>query len=402
VILLKKLLIAFSILFFVFSTSCLSYADESAMVKGNIDFGINLMNEIRTHEFDNNVIFSPIGLGQSLSALSNGAVGSTLDQINLVQGLNGYSESDINSFWKKTVNPKPYEYNKKMFIYTRSSLWVQNGYTFSPDFMGKITSFYPGFDLTYINFSDKYTPSAINSWVKSTTDRQVTNIISKKDVDKNTIIDLINVTYAKLAWKNEFPKELTKKGNFYLSNGKTTKALYMKTSGNFDYYENNFFQAVKVDLADPNLEAVFFLPKGTKTLMNIYRNMNGENYFDWSSKFQKKSLDLILPKMDLEYKKSFITEFKGIGVGSPFDQNDADFKRMFNVANFSFVSNEISDNFLKVDENGINKVVFDKSIKDSVNFDHPFLMVIVDKTTNAWILVASIENPHPEEWFEIL
>lgn len=356
------------------------------------------MNEIRTHEFDNNVIFSPIGLGQSLSALSNGAAGSTLDQINLVQGLEGNSESDINSFWKKTVGPKPYEYGKKMFIYTRSSLWVQNGYTFSPDFMTKITSFYPGFNLTYINFSDKYTPSAINSWVKSTTNHQVTNIISKKDVDKNTIMDLINVTYAKLAWKNEFPRNLTKKGNFYLSNGKTTKAIYMKTSGSFGYYENNFFQAVKVDLAYPNLEAVFFLPKGTKTLMNIYRNMNGENYFDWSSKFQKKSLDLILPKMDLEYRKPFITEFKGIGVGSPFNQNDADFKRMFNVANFSFVSNELSDNFLKVDESGINKTVFDKNIKDNVNFDHPFLMVIVDKTTNAWLLVASIENPQPDEW----
>ncbi len=400
--LLKRFLVFVYILLFTFALNRLSYADENQMIKGNIDFGIKLMNEVRNHEFDNDVIFSPIGLGQSLSVLANGAVGSTLDQINLVQELNGYSESEINSFWKKTVNPKPYELDKKMFIFTRSSLWVQNGFTFNPEYMKTINSFYPGFDLTYVNFSDKYTPSAINDWAKTSTNHQVKSIVSKKDVSKDTVLYLINITYAKIAWKNEFQKDLTKKGTFYLSNGQTAKALYMKTTGDFDYYENNIFQAVKVDLADPDLEAVFFLPKGTKTLMNIYKNMNGENYFEWSSKFKKKHLMLVVPKMDLEYKTSFIPEFKSIGVGAPFDQSYADFKNMFKVSNFAFVSNELSDSFLKIDEYGVNKTSFDKNVRDVVDFNHPFVMVIANKKTNAWLLLASIENPHPYEWFEIL
>ncbi|AWB10617.1 Serine protease inhibitor [Thermodesulfobium acidiphilum] len=397
----RKVLIFLNVLFFMLIVIPGAFADDSQLIKGNINFAIKLMNEVRNHEFDNNVIFSPIGLGQSLSVLSNGAVGHTFDELNLIQGFDGYNESDINYFWKNTVSPTPYTYDKKMFVFTRSSLWVQNGFTFDPKFMATINSFYPGFDLTYINFSDKYTPSAINDWVKTSTNHQVTSIVNKKDVSKDAMMYLINITYAKLAWKNEFPKNLTKKGTFYLSNGQSAKALYMKTTGNFDYYENDIFQAVKVNLADPDLEAVFFLPKETKTLMNIYRNMNGENYFNWSKQFKKRLLMVEIPKMDLEYKTSFIPEFKEIGVGDPFDQSYADFRKMFKIANFSFVSNEISDSFLKVDEYGLNKTIFDKNVKDVISFDHPFVMVIANKTTNAWLLIASIENPHPDEWFEI-
>ena len=308
-----------------------------------------------------NYMASPLSFRYALGLLLAGAEGETKTELLNALGVsseeemmgycldfNGYVdyfaaglERDVAEFreevergWIPADTPEPFR-----ALRVANSVWKANWIQedFKDAYMGAIERNYAA---EYRSFTPENAAEKINEWADVKTEHMIRKLLPDDYSADQLAVVLMNALYFKDSWESDFPKHLTKEGDFHTREGQTVKKDFMTTEDHFSYYE------------DEGTKLVILPMKGGVSMAFVLGSRDG--LADKISKASSENVRVTIPKIDLEtdFSSGELVDFlKDNGVSLAFDSDKADFSAM--IDHQVFVSDIIQKTRIKLDEEGV-------------------------------------------------
>ena len=293
---------------------------------------------------NNNICISPLSLYQSLSFLSNGAVGKTQEEI--FQVLIPKIKIDKKTQLLINVNNQQIQkyYNSK-----NGKVKLSNAIALKERLKKEFEKISKKYDISIIN---TMTVEAINKWSSEKTNGKITKIIDY--ISPLTKVIILNSIYFQVNWKYKFDTLKTVKRDFKNSNGEIVKVDTMINEySKIKYYEDNKIQMIELPYEDNNLSMIILLPKTQKFSSSLdYMKKEKSDITKNIKKLQfKKNIKLFLPKFEFEYGTNLNDVLKKMNMKLAFDSAKADFSKL-NYGSKLYVFQILQKSFIKIDESG--------------------------------------------------
>ena len=188
---------------------------------------------------DRNTLVSPLSVMTALSMTANGADGETLSQMENVLG--GIKLEELNEYLLGYYNGLYSADNCKLTI--ANSVWLRDGVKVKNLFLQDCADYYSA-QIYREPFSD-ITKDKINLWVKDNTDGMIKKIID--DIDKDTLMYLINAITFDAKWANKFKSTMT--ADFTNAKGETEKAEFLCDKRYAGYFKVKGGRGTVIDYA---------------------------------------------------------------------------------------------------------------------------------------------------------
>jgi len=369
---------------------------KNTLSESHNTFGFNLLKVIREKETNINIVISPSSIALALSMTYNGADNETKKAMAKALEIKGFDVEEVNrqnaALISDLQNPDP-----NVEISIANSIWGKQGEKFKLAFLDENDKYY-GAKIEYLDFSNPRSADTINTWISDKTKGKISQML-QPPLPSDIIMCLINAVYFKGIWTDEFDKKFTTYRDFYFSNTLKRKIPMMsKYEEDFNYLENNLFQAVYLPYGkNKRLRMFVFLPK--KNISNFVSNLNITNWNKWLSLFTEREGRLYLPKFKIEYDTSLKNPLTTLGMGIAFSTG-ADFTK---IAPNMLISEVAHSTFIEVNEQGTEAAAAtvvlmapggfseDKSFNMEVN--KPFFFAIEDSKTGEIIFTGIITEP---------
>ena len=353
--------------------------------------GLNIFKKCADEDKNKNVIISPLSIFTAFSLLSNGADGTTKDEINKTFYLNKDINSNMNSFINFIDQKNKDENTGYINIY--NSIWFDSKFKVADNFLNISKSYYNS-DVFKEKFSDNSTVNDMNKWVYKKSDGLIKKPFDKlTDNDKMLLVNLVNF---KGKWVSKFDNSKTKEDNFYLKDKSQVKTSFMNREGMGCFYED---KEVKVCILDYyNGRMIVLLP--TINIDNYLNKLTVEKINTYTQKDKNIILKLEFPKFKIEYKNNLNETFMELGIKKAFDPKNAEFNSMHEDNDPLWVGKVLHDCVIDVDEEGTQGAAL-----TSVNLcgsappkgtnemyvNKPF-MFIIQADNGAYLFMGKVEN----------
>ncbi len=393
-------LLAFSlgILVLANSTSFLG-ENERSVVKASNEFAIDLYNKLKGE--DENVFFSPFSVFDALSMTYAGAKGKTETQMAKVLHITLGQKEFHSAFSKIVKDIKSYAPKSQFTLNIANALWCQKGFNFLKEFTSTIDKYYGG-DFFTLNFSNgKKAANKINTWVGKQTNDKIKKIVGK--INPLTKLILTNAIYFKGKWVSGFSTSLTKPSTFYVDPNLKIKVPLMYQEANFNYMENNTFQALEMPYKGGDLSMIVLLSKDKYGINELEKSLSASSLKRWISEMSEQKIKVYFPKFKLETGYELEDALSSMGMPNAFD--NADFSGMDGRKDL-VISKVIHKAYIDVNEKGTEAAAVTSVVMVltcSPNFsspkvpifraDHPFIFFIIDKSTGSTLFMGKITNP---------
>ena len=324
-------------------------SSEIEMVRSDQSFAFNFLSYVyaeETAEENNSFMISPLSLSMALAMTMNGADGETKSVMLEALKLKGFSDEEINSYYKKLrealLSTDP---STKLSI--ANSIWTNQNVVIKDEFVGKNRDYFNS-SVESVNFSDRKTAGLINDWASKNTNGLIKKVIESTSSDD--LMYLLNAIYFKGMWVSEFNRSNTHPKPFMLENGATVNVEMMNQTEKFNYKDNELMQLVELPYGNSAFSMIVMLPKEEKKLLDVIRALNNSDYWaGLKSGLIEHEVELFLPKFKTEYSKKLNKVLTDMGMGLAFT-NDAEFSGMSDIpAKIDFVK---QDTYISVDEIG--------------------------------------------------
>ena len=359
---------------------------------------VKLFNQAFDPTKGQNILLSPPSIAIALTMTYNGAKGETkqaiasalnlsqselmkLEEINL-----GYQKLQQN--WQKAEHPV-----QLSFVH---SLWAKEGVPFKHQFLKNNREYYSA-QITNLNFTNLGTKNIINSWVKTATQGRIEYIA--KATNPEDILLLIDAASFKGNWANQFDVDLTKSESFHLSDNFSKPHLLMSQTGEYQYYDNEQFQAVSLPFAGDRFSMYIVLPRESSNIANLARQLTFANWRQWMQKLQLTAGVVKIPRFRLEYEVSLNRVLIDLGMGIVFQDERADFSAM--TSQSVFIDRFTHKTLVEVNEEGrataqlINNETGTNLLNNSFQMivNRPFFFAIGDERTGTILFMGSMVDP---------
>ena len=362
-----------------------------------------------TLKLDENIFYSPYGIGAALSILANGATGDTQTEIlralevDNVKVLND-AHKDFSAYVAKTYGETFAEAN--LLLVDKKVI----GRGIEKNFRNVVADVYQS-EVREADFSGDIDGERkkITKFVNEKTRGFIPDY--KSIVTADALTDLLNVVYFKGDWAFPFKANHTAAKTFTNRDGsKSTVDMMSKIfDEEISYRADENFCGIKLPYS--NGAAMFLILPTNENALNVAELWNNqtseyrENFLDGlkrTSPFDGKVV-VRLPKFELDIENSLVENLKSIGVTKSFT-NDAEF---FNIVNDTplKIGNAKHRAKIKVDERGteaaaITEVVMPLGAAPNVDrskivyFDasRPFLFVIRDIESDVNLFVGVVNS----------
>jgi serpin B len=324
----------------------LTESKEATLVKentsGNAPEAVyNLGATILDANIDNkNIMVSPVSIERAMAMALEGASGETYDQ--LYKALYGELSGDVVSNLSNLY--KAYEDDEGESFMIANSLWANsdNNIELNPDY-SKVLSEKFDAESESLPFSAPDSVDRINSWVSDKTHQQIPNIIQDLHSDHNVVI--INSTYFKSAWFDEFEKGMDTY-NFTNADGTVSKPLAMYTYDTDTYLKIKGYDAFQKGYRN-GFYYVAILPDESKTPADVIRDLSYEDIVNATP--ERATLSLTFPSYESDYDVDLTGTLKSLGMEQAFS-NEATFDKICN--DNCKLSSVIHKTHIKLDEKG--------------------------------------------------
>jgi serpin B len=284
-----------------------------------------------------------------------------------------------------------------------NSIWFRKGNTLQEVFRALNEDYFHA-KIESLDFSE---PTAakniVNGWVEDQTEEKIKNLVKESDFNA-AIMMLINAIYFKAAWKYEFDKNETESGNFRIDEQNIVECDMMSMKGKFKYAQNEDYDVLELPYANENYSMLMIKPKsaGINEFISGFDRQKLNNIID---KLEKDSVNISLPKIDLEYEVELKEILFEMGIRDAMNRLTADFSKMFEaISGGIWISKVRQKSFLKINEEGTEAaaatvVVMGRlsAVTNSheiyINFNSPYLFLIREKRSNTILFCGKIINP---------
>lgn len=372
---------------------------DTRLVAANTGFGFNLFRELSRQESGQNIFISPASVAMALAMTYNGADGGTKEAMAKALGLQEMSLEELNraSADLKTIleNPDP-----GVQLTIANSLWAREDIDFKPGFMQSNRDYYAA-EVEKLDFSNPGAPDIINNWLKKNTGGKIDKIVN--NIADNDILFLINAIYFKGNWADKFDKSKTREGLFNLPNDKQKKHPMMSRTGQYGYYREDNFQAVRIPYGKERVSMYVFLPSRESGLTEFSQNLNAVNWERWMPLFAETTVHLVLPRFKFEYEVCLNDTLKALGMEVAFDSKQADFGNMCPIPPVPavYIGEVKHKTFVETNEQGTEAAAA-TSVRmqcagipqvHELVIDRPFFFAIRDDQTGTILFVGSVSEP---------
>ncbi|XP_018310584.1 antichymotrypsin-2 isoform X2 [Mycetomoellerius zeteki] len=357
------------------------------------NFMLPLYKSLTTNT-DSNVVISPLSLHMILSLLSNGAEGSTLNELKSV--LHYDDIISVNDEFKALIVLLKDIENIELHI--ANKVYVQDGFDLMAEFLAICTNIFQS-SISRLNFkNNELAVKAINSWVQKATNNKIFDIISSDDIDEDTKIMLINAIYFKSKWLHKFDEMNTVKRKFHISKTETNLVPTMFKTSKYAYGKilawNTTF--IEIPYLNQDIAMIILLPDKEVELHILENNFNWETLAN-----EPRSIDevaLYLPKFKFEITIDLKDTLRKIGLNTIFE-DDADFTQISNIP--LKVSHALQKIFIEINEEGSEAAattVVGMRLKRMVTLpmefviDRPFMFAIEHKPSRVPLFLGSVRK----------
>jgi serpin B len=210
---------------------------------------------------------------------------------------------------------------------------------------------------------------------------------------------VLDAIYFKGDWTEQFDKKLTRDLPFTLGSGQIVQHPRMSRTGDFEYYEDDAFQAVRLPYAGRAVSMYVFLPK--KSLDEFLQNLTIGNWEQWITHLHSRKGTVELPRFKLENEYKLNDVLAALGMSVAFTRR----------ANFHGMSDEPlyidwvkQKTYVDVNEEGTEaaavtgigmRAMAVRREEPPFRFvvDRPFFLAIRENETGAMLFLGAIVDP---------
>jgi len=372
-----------------------------ALADGNTAFAVDFYHQIRSS--DGNLVYSPLSLSLALSMTLSGARGETRDEMLQALSLTILGDDLHPAFDALMRAIKASEKadlegsaGSKFQLNLINAIWPQIGEHFEQDFLDGLAEHY-GAGVNPVDYVNQLTTARkeINDWVAQQTEDKIQDLIPDDVLSTATRLVLTNAIYFNGSWAYPFLRDATQPAPFTLLDGSQVQATMMTLpSGQLGYYQGEAFQAVSLPYLSRDFAMVLIVPdEGQFT--NFEQSLSSEALQSTLSSLETQSLNLQMPKFDIETPVDAVLPLQNLGMLSAF--GPADFSGMTGTKEL-FISDVVHKATITVDEQGTEAaaataVVMDKSMPMQLVIDRPFLFTIVHQPTGSILFMGRVLQP---------
>ncbi|NWX64085.1 A1AT antiproteinase, partial [Promerops cafer] len=370
------------------------------LAPSNADFAFKLYKQIRDELGDGNIFFSPLSISTAFAMLTLGARSNTLRELykGLAFNLTQIEEQEIHEGFHhilQLLNDPHREDQLNM----GNALFVDNKVKLLQNFLDRVTNFYYA-EAVSSNFQNP--PEAIreiNKYVETKTHGKIVDLV--KSLDTETAMVLINYIFFRGSWERPFNIFNTRDDDFFLDAKNSVKVKMMHQNKAFKVHRDEKLSCWVVEIPyKGNVTSLFVLPD-EGSMKQVEDALLKETVSNWLRALENRNIYLDLPKFSVSGSYDVKSLFKKMGVTEVFsDQAD-----LSGVAKNLLlkVSKAIHKATVDVRENGTEAAavttmeIVPMSLPfpppPHISFNKPFLMMIIDKTTDGVLFLGKIVNP---------
>ncbi|XP_016315419.1 alpha-1-antitrypsin homolog [Sinocyclocheilus anshuiensis] len=362
----------------------------------NADFAFSLYKKLAFHPDaeGKNVFFSPVGISMALSMLGVGAKGSTLSQIYSSLGYSGLQASQVNEGYEHLIHMLGHS-QEAMQLEAGAGVAIREGFKVVDQFLKDVQHYYNS-EAFSVDFSKpEIAAEEINKFIAKKTHDKITNMV--KDLDSDMVMMLINYMYFRGKWDKPFDAKLTHKADFKVDKNTTVQVDMMKRTGRYDIYQDPVNQTTVMMVPyKGNTSMMIVLPDEGK-MKEVEESICRHHLKSWHDKLFRSSVDLFLPKFSITATSKLNDILQDLGMTDAFSDT-ADFSGMTEEVKVK-VSRVVHQAVLSVDEKGTEAAaattieIMPMSLPDNVMLNRPFLVLIVEDTTESILFMGKITNP---------
>lgn len=357
---------------------------ERQLIASNNDFAFNLFRRARDNK---STVLSPLSITYALGMLNNGADGQTLQETNQTLGFGEAGADAINAFCQKML-AEASTLDDKTKALIANTIFVNEGlgYRLQDDFVKKVNDYYNAQPQNR-DFTDGETMDVINQWANDHTEGMIPEVLNEDTFDPFAVSYLLNALYFKGAWSSPFDAAETKEESF---GGGEAVPMMHKTDTEFEYAENDLYQAINLPYGNGAYRMSIFLPREGKTIGDVLDVLNGNN---WQVKGSMYEVDLKLPRFETDTNLDLVEILSALGMPKAFT-GEAEFPYFCNEPVYIGKMFQVAK--IKLDEEGteaaaVTVIEMDWSgITPTAKFHatRPFLYVISEQSTGAIFFIG--------------
>lgn len=367
------------------------------------EFAIDLYQKLAGME--GNLVYSPYSIYQAFLMVYAGADGATKAEIADALDFDNEYGDRIHQFAAAlnqvlTTRPEYLDKNAQPLEFNNAnSLWLQEDFEVSQIFIDQLTVNYNA-GLQLVDFSKpEDARQAINLWVAAQTNDKIKDLLPEGALNDLTRMVIANAIYFKAAWSNQFNETNTENLPFYLLDGSEKEVEMMQNDFNGKAMSNDLFQAVTLPYEGGNYAMTMIMPFGN---FNDFEQKLDDDLDDiFEAMAVNASIRISFPKFKTESSFSLVDQLKALGMIKVFEAGEADLSKI-NGQKDLYVSDAIHKAIIEVNEKGTEAAastilsITTTSLPTQsfdLNFDHPFIYVIHETTTNAIIFMGRVVEP---------
>lgn len=361
---------------------------ELQMVQQSNTFAFNLFNQISdTTAWESDIktksfMVSPLSITYALGMLNNGAAGNTQAQINNVLGFGQTGADSINAFCYKMLQAAP-ALDSLTKVLIANNIYLNQGFEIKPEFQKKANDFYDAQPETR-NFADGETMDVINQWASDHTEHMIDTVLTEDEFDERADYYMLNALYFKGEWTTKFDKAKTKEASFSTPGRKTVMVPMMNLQAEFEYSQNNDYQAIRLPYGNGSYYMTVLLPKAFNG--DLPALPSAQAWKELNRNMEKTLIDLSMPRIETDTDIDLSDIMKGLGMTDAFNRA-ADFSELSVVWTYIFLFKQVAK--IKLDEEGTEAaavtVIGGKRSDSTPKFtaNHPFIYLISEKNSDA-------------------
>ncbi|MDD3858878.1 MAG: serpin family protein [Bacteroidales bacterium] len=403
-----RVLILIGILILAFLSSCkkdnnevkeieLSAKQKEIVVAGN-EFSLGLLQKVSEASPDENFMISPLSVDYALAMTTNGAKNNTLDQMLTTLGFEGFEIEEFNEFFHLLMD-EIVDLDSKVTLSIANSVWYRNSYTILQSFLDINQEYYDA-HIASLNFDSPDAVTTINNWVSNNTNDKIPEIID--NIPADAIMYLINAVYFYGQWKYEFDESQTQQGDFYISDDNSIQTDMMKMEAGLKYYNDASVSVVELPYGRGNFVMDIILPSSELDPAQVIASLNQQRWTEITQGLYDQNILLTMPKFQFEFENDLIPMLSDLGMTDLFNPNAADLSGI-NGTGGLYVSKVKHKTYIDVTEKGteaaavtaveVSLTSVDPNAALPVTFDHPFVFIIREKSTEVILFAGVVKNP---------
>lgn len=371
--------------------------DYEETAQASNDFGFQVLEKLAGSE--DNLFISPVSLYMALSMVYPSTVNETKSEMETLLQLEDITLDEMKEANAELFDKLQDRKSDDIALQIANSLWLDDKFQLKEDYAGTIEKDFNG-EITTIDATDDASVDEMNEWVRNKTEDKITEVV-EAPLSDDFVAMLFNVIYFNGKWMNPFDEANTKKDTYYGANDEEKEVDFMQLQADLDYVETDQYEGIRLPYGeDGDISMYAFMPNHSHDIGAIHEAFVDEGMDVLLESMEEQKGIVTLPKFEIEYEQSLNDVLQELGMKRAFDQQNAQLSNMVREDEALHISEVKHMTYLDINEAGTEAAAATNvgiettsaNIEEpfEITFDHPFVMLIVDETTNTVLFIGDI------------